>query len=99
MTYPNDIRQENTFGIRYEGLRIIPSRAAMRELYKCGKALVDVVEILEFGQDAPRKRKHGTIERWLGKKNKVYNAVIVRDYNERLKEECWVLIHFGKFSK
>lgn len=99
MTYFNNIRYENTLNARYEGLRIFVSNAAMRELCKHGWSTEDVVEILIEGKDAPRKRKKDTIERWLTRKNKVYVAVIARDYHEKLKEECWVLIHFGKFGK
>ncbi len=71
----------------------------MRELMQEGLTLDDVKDILEQGYDAPRKRKKGCIEKWLGKGNKTYNAVIVKDYNEFLKEEVWVLIHFGKFGR
>lgn len=87
------------FTERYSGLRIAVTNSAMRELMKEEKTLYDVVEILENGYDAPRKRKKGTIEKWLDKGNKTFNAVIVRDYNEIMKEDCWVLIHFGKFTK
>ena len=79
----------------YKGQRIVVSDAAMRELAKEGKTLYDVVEILEEGRDAPRKRKAGTIEKWLDKGKKTPNAVIVKDYHELTKEECWVLIHLG----
>lgn len=71
----------------------------MRELIKEEKTAYDVVVILEKGYSAPRKRKEGTIEKWLDKGNKTYNAVIVKDYNEIMKEDCWVLIHFGKFAR
>ena len=63
------------------------------------KTMFDVLEILEDGCDAPRKRKEGTIEKWLGKGKKTYNAVIVKGYDETMKEEVWVLIHFGKFTR
>ena len=99
MTYSDDIRFEDTFAVRYQGLRIFVSRAAMRELCKYGKSSADIVEVLEMGKDAPRKRRLGVIERWLPKKNKTYVAVIARDHHRILKEECWVLIHFGRFGK
>ena len=83
------------FNEKYKGLRIAISNSAMQE----GKTIYDVIEILENGYDAPRKRKQGTIEKWLDKGKKTYNAVIVKDYHEILKEDCWVLIHFGKFSR
>ena len=84
---------------KYKGLRIAISHSAMQELMHEGKTIYDVVEILENGYGAPRKRKEGTIEKWLDKGKKTYNAVIVKDYHEILKENCWVLIHFGKFSR
>ena len=87
------------FNEKYKGLRIAISHSAMQELMQEGKTVYDVVEILENGYDAPRKRKSGTIEKWLNKGKKTYNAVIVKDYHEILKEDCWVLIHFGKFSR
>lgn len=87
------------FSDKYEGLRIVVSDSAMRELMKEEKSLCDVVQILERGYDAPRKRKAGTIEKWFNKGKKTFNAVIVRDYNEIMREDCWVLIHFGKFTR
>ena len=84
---------------KYKGLRIAVSHSAMEELMQEGKTVYDVVEILENGYDALRKRKSGTIEKWLNKGKKTYNAVIVKDYHEILKEDCWVLIHFGKFTR
>lgn len=68
-------------------------------MMKEGKALDEVSKILNCGYNAPRKRKKDTIERWLDAGNKTYNAVIAKDYNEISREEIWVLIHFGKFTK
>ena len=87
------------FNEKYKGFRIAISDSAMRELMQESKTIYDVVKVLENGYDAPRKRKEGTIEKWLDKGKKTYNAVIVKDYHEILKEDCWVLIHFGKFSR
>ena len=42
--------------IRYQGLRLIPSRSAMREMMKLGLAIEDCKAMLEQGNDAPRKR-------------------------------------------
>jgi len=97
MEYADDICQENTF--KYQNLRIVITNSAMRELFKYGKDLSDVLEILEKGKYAPRKRKKGTVEKWLQKRNKTYNAVIIRDYNLINQEECWVLTHFGRFTR
>ena len=87
------------FDKRYQGLRIEVSRSAMMELMKLGMSLYEVVALLEKGYHAPRKRKPGTIEKWLDKGNKTFNAVIVKSYNDILQEECWLLIHFGKFTR
>jgi len=87
------------FSIRYEGLRIVPSLSATRELMGEEKTLFYVLKILEEGYDAPRKRKVGIIEKWLDKGKKTYNAVIVKDYDEIMREDVWVLIHFGKFAR
>lgn len=85
------------FDVRFQGLRIAPSYAAMRELMKLGMSLEDVKEVLEEGVPAPRKRSQGTIEQWLRVGRKTYNAVVVRSYNDTLKEEVWLLVHFGRF--
>lgn len=87
------------FTVRYKGLRIAVSHSAMQELIKENKTLYDIKEILEQGYDAPRKRKSGIIEKWLDKGKKTYNAVIAKDYDEIMKEDVWLLIHFGKFTK
>jgi hypothetical protein len=94
-TYANNICYRNMF----KGLRIVVSDSAMRELMKFGFDIEDVIWILENGKDAPRKRKEGKIERWLEKGNKILNAVIAKDYNEISKEDCYVLIHVGMFTR
>ena len=85
--------------MRYKGLRIAVSNSAMIELVNEGKTLRDVLRILIEGYDAPRKRKAGIIEKWLDCGNKIYNAVIAKDYDNIMQEECWVLIHFGRHTK
>jgi len=66
------------FNEKYKGLRIAISHSAMQELMQEGKTIYYVVEILENGCEAPRKRKEGTIEKWLDKGKKTYNVVIVK---------------------
>ena len=87
------------FNARYKNLRIAVSDSAMRELIKESMTLYDVAEILENGRDAPRKRKSGTIEKWSNKGKKTYNAVIALNYDEFMKEDVWLLIHLGKFTR
>ena len=87
------------FNITYNGLRIIVSDAAMRELFKEYKTLLDVQKILVEGYVSPRRRGRDKIEMWFDKGNKTYEAVIVKDHNRFLNEDVWVLIHFGKFGR
>ena len=87
------------FSDRYRGLRIAVSDAAMRELMKEGKSLFDVVEILESGYDAPRKRKKSVVEKWLDKGAKTHCVVVGKDYSEALREDVWLLVHYGRFSR
>lgn len=87
------------FMIKYQGLRIAPSLSAMQELMREEKTLYDVVEILEQGYDSPRRRKPDVIERWLDVGDKTFNAVIGQSYDDVMKEDIWVLIHFGKFTR
>lgn len=84
---------------RFMGLKIVVSNSAMRELFKFGKDMSDIIKVLEQGHDAPRKRAKGTIEKWLNKGNKTYNVVVIKDYHRLLKEDVWAVIHFGKFTR
>lgn len=78
----------------WQGLPIIPSDTAMRELFSLKLDLLDVKEILESGYDcAESGRKENIIEKCLGKKGKVIKVVIAKGYNYSLKTECWVIIH------
>ena len=60
-TYAYYICLISMFGEKYKGLRIAVSNSAIIELMKEEKTLYYVVQILEEGYDAPRKRKEGTI--------------------------------------
>ncbi len=98
-TYATNICLIRMSEVRYKGLWIVPSYAAQAEFTKMGKTMLYALNVLERGYDAPRKRRAGTIEKWLNKGNKTYNAVIAKDYNEIAKENVWVLVHFGKFTR
>jgi|SRR3989344_334169 len=98
-TYVLNICNLNTLNIRFRGMRIVPSMSASRELSEYGRTLADVADTLEKGYDAPRRRKKGTIERWLDEGKKTANAVVVKNYDDIAKEQVWVLTHYGIFSK
>ncbi len=82
----------------YQGLSIIPSRSAMRELSRYGLDAEDCKEILEQGY-SPRKRGKKTVEKWLDVGKKTYNVVVVRSYNYQFKEEIYLIKHVGRFSR
>ena len=86
------------FDVRYNGLRLIPSKTAGRELLKYGFMLEDCKEILEQGY-SPRKRKKGTIEKWMDYGKKTYNVVAVKSFNYLYNEEVYLVIHLGEFTK
>ena len=85
--------------IRFQGLRIIATYAASEEILEEGKTLNFIKKALEEGYNAPRKRKKNTIEIWLNRGRKIYNIVAVKDYNNDLKQNVWLIIHFGKFGR
>ena len=87
------------FRIRYKDLKLILSKSAKEELFKYGCTLEDCKKILEEGYDAPRKRKGDVVEKWFDRGNKIYNCVIVKDHNEIIQEDVWVIIHLGKFGR
>ena len=86
------------FDVRYKDFRLIPSKTAARELTKYGFMIYDCREILEKGY-SPRKRKQGTIEKWMDVGNKTYNVVVVKSFNYFYNEEVYLITHFGGFTK
>ncbi len=78
----------------WQGLPIIPSKAAMNELYKFGLTLDDIKGILEEGYEG-KKRKTGTVEKCKKKDDKIIKVVVTRSFNYSFKTECWVLVHIG----
>ena len=97
-TYVADICYIRTLSATYQGLAIIPSRSAARELTKHGLTVEDCKEILENGY-SPRKRGKNTIEKWMDVGSKTYNVVIVESYNYQRKEEIYLIKHVGRFGK
>lgn len=98
-TYVNYICNNSMSVPTYQGLKVVPSISSIDEMLKHGKSIDDIVYFLEEGYTSPRKRKKDTIEKWIDKGKKTFNAVIVKDYNAEEKQDVWVLIHFGKFTK
>jgi len=87
------------FDVRYEGLRLIPSKAALDELIKYSLMMQDCKEMLENGYDAPRKRARDTKEKWFNKGKSTFNVVIVHSFNYDYNEPVWLITHVGKFTR
>lgn len=87
------------FSVKHHGLRLIPSKTAMRELVKHGSSLEDCKDILKEGYPAPRKRAKGTIEQWLDRGNRTYNVVLVKSHNYFYREDVYLITHFGCFRR
>lgn len=85
--------------LRYQGLRLIPSKTALKELFKHGLTVEDCTRILEEGYPAPRKRAKTTIEKWLDRGSKTYNVVVVKSYNHFYGEDVYLITHFGRFHR
>ncbi|MFH0836518.1 MAG: hypothetical protein V1870_00140 [Candidatus Aenigmatarchaeota archaeon] len=90
------------FEVTYNELRIEPTLAATRELFKYNKDLTDVLEILTNGYECGSStRKPNIIERCMRKNDKEFKVVIARcqiKYPDSFVETVWRLVHFGKVS-
>ncbi|MEW6329173.1 MAG: hypothetical protein AB1468_03590 [Candidatus Micrarchaeota archaeon] len=71
---------------RWKGLPVIPTKAAMSELYNLHMNLEDVVEILENGEPSGARRKKGTHEICLARKGKLTDTPRVR--GSRMASAC-----------
>ena len=81
--------------IRFEGLRLIPSRTAVRELQKHRLTLNYCKFILENGYEY-RKRKENTTERCLDRGDKTYTVVAVKSFSYFHNEDVYLITHVGK---
>lgn len=85
--------------IRYRGLRLIPSKAAMREMMQLGLTISDCLQLLEEGFPAPRQRAKWCIEMWRAKGTKTFNIVIVESFSVVNNELVYLIIHVGRFGR
>ena len=84
----------------YKELPLIPTRAAMKELFDQGMDLFGVAEILDDGYDCYRsRRKAGTIERCIDRSGKTMKVVVVKSYNHSMQADVWAITHVGMFTK
>lgn len=99
MTSSNDNGYKHLFDVRYRGLKLVPSKSAMKEMTQLGLMLYDCKIMLEEGYDAPRKRAEDCEEKWLDKRNKTFNIVVVKSFNYFYDEEVYLITHLGCFGK
>jgi len=84
----------------YQRLQLIPTRAAMNELYDNNLDLYTVLNVLENGYDCYKsKRAKGTIERCLDEKRITIRVVVVKSFNYSLNMDVWAITHVGITSK
>ena len=58
------------------------------------------VEVLKEGYDCSRsKRRKGVLEKCIDKGNKTIKVVVQRGNIELDGQDCWELIHVGKFTR
>ncbi|MBU1201361.1 MAG: hypothetical protein KKA51_02580 [Nanoarchaeota archaeon] len=86
------------FNLKFEGLVIIPSKTAMREMTWLGLDLCDCILILEEGYST-RKRKKGTVEKSFNVGNKTLKVVVVKSYNYTQKKDVYLITHVGETTK
>lgn len=98
LTYSNNICYEDMFNLKFEGLVIIPSKTAMREMTWLGLDLCDCILILEEGYST-RKRKKGTVEKSFNVGNKTLKVVVVKSYNYTQKKDVYLITHVGETTK
>lgn len=98
-TYFNNISFESKLYLRYRGLHLIPSKSAVRELMEYGLTLGNCKTILEKGYAAPRKRSKMTEEIRLNAGKNTYNIVIAKSFSHFYKEEVWLVVHVGRFTR
>jgi len=90
----------------YQNLPIIPvqtrrgQKNVIDELAHHGMDLDDVAEVLNEGYDCSRsKRRKGVLEKCINRGNKTIKVVVQRGFIEIDGQECWELIHVGKFTR
>ena len=100
MTYVHNIFSVTMIYPFFKGLPLIPTRAAMTELYENNMDLNDALDILEKGYDCSiSKRSEEIIEKCINVKRKTMRIVAAKTYNFSLDSEVWAIIHAGFKSK
>ncbi|MBI2672012.1 hypothetical protein HYX16_03710 [Candidatus Woesearchaeota archaeon] len=84
--------------IRYNNLRLIPSKTAAREMLKHGFMTEDCKTTLENSYKS-RKRQEDTTEKWMDLRSKTYNIIVVKSFNHFYGENVYLIKHFGMFTK
>ena len=90
----------------YKGLPVITvqtrkgQKNVVDELVEYGMDLNDVADVLNEGYNCSRsKRRKGVLEKCIDKGNKTIKVVVQRGNIELDGQDCWELIHVGKFGR
>lgn len=90
----------------YQGIPIITvqtrkgQKNVVDELVEHGMDLDDVAKVLKEGYDCARsKRRKGVLEKCIDRGNKTIKVVVQRGNIELDGQDCWELIHVGKFTR
>ena len=98
-TYINDICLEHMLYPMWNGLPVVPTRAAIRELDRLHLDVADAAEILEEGYDCARSRRaKGVFERCARRGGKTLKVVVAKSVNRFLATDCWAITHVGAFK-
>ncbi|MFH0987166.1 MAG: hypothetical protein V1911_03935 [Candidatus Micrarchaeota archaeon] len=82
---------------KWEGLELVPAKAAYHEMLHLGLDLWDALEVLAFGYECQRSaRKEGTREMCVKKGKKTLKVVAVKDYNLTKRQDVWLIVHVGE---
>ena len=78
---------------------MVPTHAAMTEMYREALDGYDVLDILEKGYDCQKgKRAKEIRERCLDRKGKTTRVVVARSHSISLETDVWVITLLGKTS-
>ncbi len=92
------ITYSNNICLKYKGKDLVLSNATMRESMKYGLDIEDCKTILEEGYIG-RQRASGTEEKWFNVGKKIYNVVVVKEYNYTEQKPIYLITHIGRFTK
>lgn len=84
---------------RWQGLPVVPSHAAAREMLNEKFNSEDILQVLEEGEEVvAKKRADGVVEKCLRKGRRSIKVVVARSCNKFFETDYWVIIHVKSVS-